>query len=85
MCAFAADQELQGYYVQLAEIEVDPAQLENYNFAVSEQMETAVRVEPGVLVLYASIFNMMVLAVGWPSSEIVRLVHITSVTSLTGS
>ena len=53
LCVFAADQELQGQYVQLAEIEIDPAQLEDYKAAVREQIETAVRVEPGVLVLYA--------------------------------
>jgi quinol monooxygenase YgiN len=40
-------------YVQVAEIEIDPAQLEAYKAAVHEQIETAIRVEPGVLVLYA--------------------------------
>ena len=49
----SAWQELQGQYVQLAEIEIDPGQLEDYKAAVREQIETAVRVEPGVLVLYA--------------------------------
>jgi quinol monooxygenase YgiN len=37
----------------VAEIEIDPAQLESYKAAVKEQIETAVRAEPGVLVLYA--------------------------------
>ena len=46
-------EEIQGQYVQVAEIEIDPAQLEAYKAAVKEQIETAVRVEPGVLVLYA--------------------------------
>jgi quinol monooxygenase YgiN len=45
--------ESQPQYVQVAEIEIDPAQLESYKAAVKEQIETAVRVEPGVLVLYA--------------------------------
>ena len=47
----------------------------------------AVRISKGygALRIWSSIFSMMVLAVGWPSSEMVRLVHITSVTSLTGS
>ncbi|SHJ98347.1 Quinol monooxygenase YgiN [Bradyrhizobium lablabi] len=45
--------ETQGQYVQLAEIEIDPAQLESYKAAVKEHIETAIRVEPGVLVLYA--------------------------------
>jgi quinol monooxygenase YgiN len=46
-------EERQGQYVQMAEIEIDPAQLEDYKAAVKEQIETAIRVEPGVLVLYA--------------------------------
>lgn len=49
----ATAQEIQGHYIQLAEIEIDPAQLEAYKVAVKEHIETAVRVEPGVLVLYA--------------------------------
>lgn len=39
--------------MQIAEIEIDPAQLEDYKAAVREHIETAIRVEPGVLVLYA--------------------------------
>ena len=39
--------------MQVAEIEVDATQLEQYKAAVHEQIETAIRVEPGVLVLYA--------------------------------
>jgi quinol monooxygenase YgiN len=46
-------EERQGQYVQMAEIEIDPTQLEDYKAAVKEQIETAIRVEPGVLVLYA--------------------------------
>ena len=46
-------EERQPQYVQVAEIEIDPAQLESYKAAVKEHIETAVRVEPGVLVLYA--------------------------------
>src|SRR5688572_15406349 len=49
----AVAEEMQGQYVQVAEIEIDPAQLESYKAAVKEQIETAIRVEPGVLVLYA--------------------------------
>jgi len=40
-------------YVRLAELEIDPAELERFNAAITEGIETAVRVEPGVLVLYA--------------------------------
>ena len=46
-------QETGGQYVQVAEIEVDPAQLETYRAAVQEQIDAAIQKEPGVLVLYA--------------------------------
>jgi quinol monooxygenase YgiN len=49
----AIAQETKPQYVQVAEIEIEPSQLEAYRAAVNEQIETAVRVEPGVLVLYA--------------------------------
>lgn len=49
----AIAQEAQRPYVQVAEIKIDPAHLEAYRAAVHEQIETAIRVEPGVLVLYA--------------------------------
>ena len=39
--------------VRLAKIKVDPAQLDQYNAALQEQMKTAIRVEPGVLTYYA--------------------------------
>jgi quinol monooxygenase YgiN len=39
--------------VRVAEIEIDPAQLEPYKAAVKEQIEAAVRLEPGVLALYS--------------------------------
>ena len=42
-----------GRYVRIAELEIDPAQLEAFNSAVKESIETSVQVEPGVLVLYA--------------------------------
>jgi quinol monooxygenase YgiN len=40
-------------YVRIAELEIDPAQLQNFKSAIRESVETSVRVEPGVLVLYA--------------------------------
>ena len=43
----------QDRYVQIAELEIDPAQLDRYKAAVEEQIEAAIRLEPGVLVLYA--------------------------------
>jgi len=39
--------------VRLAKITVDPAQLEQYNAALKEQMTTAIKAEPGVLTYYA--------------------------------
>src|SRR4051812_30787542 len=40
-------------FVRIAELEIDPAQREAYKAAVKEEMETSVRVEPGVLAIYA--------------------------------
>ena len=39
--------------VQLAKLEIDAAQLDSYKAALKEGVETALRVEPGVLSLYA--------------------------------
>ena len=39
--------------VRLAELEIDPAQLEAYETSLREEIETSIRVEPGVLTLYA--------------------------------
>ena len=40
-------------YVRVAEIEVDPIQLEVYKAAAKEIIEDSVRLEPGVLALYS--------------------------------
>jgi quinol monooxygenase YgiN len=40
-------------YVRLAEIDIDPAQLDAYKAAIKEEIESSVRAEPGVLALYA--------------------------------
>ena len=40
-------------FVRVADIEVDPAQLEAFVSAVKVEMDESVRVEPGVLSLYA--------------------------------
>ena len=40
-------------HIQIAEIVVDPAQLDSYKSAVAEQIEAAIRLEPGVQVLYS--------------------------------
>jgi len=39
--------------VHIAKLQIDPAQLDNYKVALKEHAETAVRLEPGVLTLYA--------------------------------
>ena len=53
MGAPALSQDKLEQHIQIAEIVVDPAQLENYKAAVAEQIEAAIRLEPGVLVLYS--------------------------------
>ena len=40
-------------YVRVAELEIDSTQLAGYMAAAREQIETSVRVEPGVLALYS--------------------------------
>jgi quinol monooxygenase YgiN len=52
-CEGGTAQEMSNRYIQIAEIEIDPAQLEAYKAAVREQIEAAVRLEPGVLSLQA--------------------------------
>ncbi|WP_407123224.1 putative quinol monooxygenase [Bradyrhizobium sp. STM 3561] len=49
----AVAQEADEQYVQIAQIEVDPVQLDAYRAAVQEQIDAAIRKEPGILVLYA--------------------------------
>jgi quinol monooxygenase YgiN len=39
--------------VRLAELEIDPVYVDAYNSALTEEIETSIRVEPGVLTLYA--------------------------------
>jgi quinol monooxygenase YgiN len=49
----AMSEEKSAQHIQIAEIVVDPAQLDSYKSAVAEQIETAIRLEPGVLALYS--------------------------------
>jgi quinol monooxygenase YgiN len=51
--AVAAGQETAAPYIRLAELQIDPAGIEQFNAAVTEGVEAAVRLEPGVLALYA--------------------------------
>jgi quinol monooxygenase YgiN len=52
-CLRSPAQQLQGCVVRLAELEIDPVQLENYKAALKEEIDTSIRIEPGVLTLYA--------------------------------
>ena len=49
----AMSEEKSPQHIQIAEIVVDPAQLDAYKAAVTEQIEAAIRLEPGVLALYS--------------------------------
>jgi 4-carboxymuconolactone decarboxylase len=48
-----AQAQNKGQIVRLAKLVIDPAQLEQYKALLKEGIETAVKVEPGVLTLYA--------------------------------
>jgi quinol monooxygenase YgiN len=39
--------------IRLAEIDIDPAQVRAYKAALAEEIEASIRIEPGVLTLYA--------------------------------
>jgi len=49
----AAAEPVGGPIVRIAELEIDPAQLDAYKLALKEEIETSIRIEPGVLTLYA--------------------------------
>jgi quinol monooxygenase YgiN len=49
----AAAEEAQTPYVRVAEIEIDPSQLETYKAVVWEEIEASIREEPGVLAIHA--------------------------------
>ncbi len=52
MCAVASAQD-GDKLVRLAKLTIDPAQLEPYKAALKEEIEASLRLEPGVLTLYA--------------------------------
>lgn len=39
--------------IRIADLDIDPAQLDRYTAIVREEMETSIRVEPGVIAIYA--------------------------------
>jgi quinol monooxygenase YgiN len=49
----AARQEKETRVIRLAELEIDPVQLEQYKAALREEIAASIRLEPGVLKLYA--------------------------------
>jgi quinol monooxygenase YgiN len=49
LCGPALAEEMQSPFVRIAELDIDPAQLESYKAAVKQAMETAVRLAPGGL------------------------------------
>ena len=51
MLTFCLCSQAQAQYVRLAELEIDPAQLDAFKAAVTEGVQAAVRSEPGVLAL----------------------------------
>lgn len=53
LCSSASADTMQGPYIRLAELEIDPARLEEFSAAIRDGIETAIRVEPGVLALHA--------------------------------
>ncbi len=50
---FISGKAEQNRVVRIAELEIDPAQLDSYKVALREEIDASVRVEPGVLALYA--------------------------------
>ena len=51
-CSFASAQN-GSQVVRMAKLQIDSAQLENYKAALKEGVEAAIRLEPGVLTLFA--------------------------------
>ena len=53
LCSSVTAQDGNKQIVRLAKLVIDSAQLERYNELLKEGIETSVRMEPGVLTLYA--------------------------------
>jgi quinol monooxygenase YgiN len=53
MCPSAGALPPQQPLVRLAELEIDPAQLDDYKAALKEEIAASIQMEPGVLKLYA--------------------------------
>ena len=53
LCCDNTNTQNKNQMVRLAKIVIDSTQLENYNALLKEEIEASVRLEPGVLTLYA--------------------------------
>lgn len=53
LAGMAQAQDVEQTVVRIAELVIDPVQLEAYTAAVKEEMEESIRVEPGVLAIYS--------------------------------
>jgi quinol monooxygenase YgiN len=51
------DRDRHQQIVRIAELEIDPARLDEYNALLAEEIEASVRLEPGVLMLHAVALN----------------------------
>ena len=51
--SYSASGQTKSQMVRLAKLQIDSAQLESYKAALKEEIETSLRLEPGVLTLYA--------------------------------
>lgn len=49
----SASAQAQNQVVRMAKLQIDSTQFESYRAALKEEIETSIRVEPGVLTLYA--------------------------------
>jgi quinol monooxygenase YgiN len=49
----ASAQDAKGPVIRIAELEIDPAQMEAYTASVKQEMDASIRLEPGVLAIYA--------------------------------
>jgi len=53
LLSFSASAQEKNQMVRMAKLVIDPTQLENYKVILKEEIEASLRVEPGVLTLYA--------------------------------
>ena len=53
VCGAGKAESMEKPVVRLAELEIDPNQIQVYRAALKEEIEASIRIEPGVLTLYA--------------------------------